>query len=556
MIMPREQRYDLDPFLRALRRRSASNVLTDPESLAAYASDESPYQRLPAAALRPRDAQDVVAIAQAAAEFGVPLIPRGGGTSLAGQCVGDGVVVDMGWHQKGILRVDPGLRRVTVQPGITRDVINGHIAPYGLVFSPDPSSDDRCQVGGMVGNNAWGLHALRDGAVREHVVAMEVVLPDGTSLTLQGVNERTLETRTSKAGREGTLYRAVIEAVSRHRVAIAHGYPSMRGVPSNAGYALETLLRGQPWNREGPRFNLARLLCGAEGTLALVTSITLKLVEPPTACRLLCLHFDAVEGALDAVPGLLETRPAALELLDRAILRVAQAHQDQRINCFWVRGDPGAVLLAEYSGGSSEDVAAQAKLVSRAVAAQACIEVEGEGAERVWAVRRAALSMLMEQEGGLSAVTGIEDAAVAVSDLRSFYREVRDTLERSGLSFFVYGPVGMGLVHMRPVLRLESTAAIDTYEQLLDTVAAITVRYRGSFSAKHGDGRLRGKFLAAVLGKECVEAIRDVKRAFDPEGLLNPGKILDCPPLAADLARRRPTGGPQSGADASSPPRI
>ncbi|MGQ0657342.1 MAG: FAD-binding oxidoreductase [Chromatiales bacterium] len=477
--MALEQSHDVELFIDALRRRSGSDVLTDHRSLEPYATDASPYHQLPAAVVRPRDVENVVAIAQLATEFGVPLIPRGGGTSLAGQCVGTGVIVDMGWHQKAILSFDPGMRRVTVQPGVVRDVLNRHLQPHGLIFAPDPSTTDRCQIGGMAGNNAWGLHALRYGTTRDHVIAMDAVLADGTLVNLRGMNDVALEKVKFTAGHEGEIYREVIGTVTRHAEAIVAGYPSLRGIPNNAGYALDVLLRGQPWERAGPRFNLAPLLCGAEGTLALVTSVTLKLVERPIVCRLLCLHFDSVELALDAVPGVLATQPAALELLDRAILRVAAAHEAQRANCFWLQGDPGAVLIVEYSGQSAEAVSTAAEQARRERGARPCTVVEGAKVEQAWALRRAALSMLMEPDSGLDAVTGIEDAAVSAGDLRAYFGEVQQTLEQFGLPFFVYGPVGMGVLHVRPVLRLDSAAAVTRYERLLDAAAAIAVRYRG-----------------------------------------------------------------------------
>lgn len=528
---------DIQHLAAVFQRHIADEVLTGDASRRACATDASPYFRMPAAVLRPRDRADVIAIAELASELGVPLIPRAAGTSLAGQCVGAGFVVDMGARQNLVLDFDPGMGHVMVQPGIVRDVLNDHLAPHGLTFAPDPSTTAACQIGGMVGNNAWGLHAVRDGSTRDHVVAMEAVLADGTPVHLHELHAAALNDKQALPGREGDIYRAVTGHIGQYAAEIEEGFPSVRGIPNNAGYALDVLLRGQPWIGDGPRFNLAPLMCGSEGTLALVTAVKLKLIKRPRAQTLLCLQFDAIESALASVPSLRAMRPAALELLERAILRIAAAHPEQCANRFWYHDEPAAVLLVEVSGDSAGEVNAAVERVRREFPTLPCVVLEGVDIERAWSLRRAALGMLMEPGRDSLAVTGIEDVAVASEDLPAFYADVKGLLADLRMPFYIYGPVGMGALHIRPQLRLDSAAAATTYEQLLDSVAAITVRYRGSFSCKHGDGRMRGKYLSWVLGDDVVTAVRAVKQAFDPAGILNPGKILDCPPVTADLAQ-------------------
>jgi len=515
-------------------------VLADAGSRCAYARDASPYRQMPMAVVRPRGRDDVVALLGIASEHGLPVIARGAGTSLAGQCVGSGIVVDMGAHHQRIVEFDPGSRRITVEPGVVRDTLNRQLAAHRLQFAPDPSTTDRCQVGGMIGNNAWGLHAVSYGTTREHVQAVDLVLADGTVMTAGAVDAAGLGALRSRDDREGRLYRAVIAAIDAHEAAITTGYPSARGITSNSGYALDALARGQPWNAQGRRFNLAGMICGSEGTLAIVTAATLALVDVPEVVCLCCLHFDAVAPALRAVPAILDTRPAALELLDRAILRVADVHVEHSGSRCWLEGDPGAVLLVEYAGASPDAVQARVARLRRMHAPRAATVVAGGDVERVWALRRAALKMLMQAEGGLRAFTGIEDAAVAVEELAEFYAEVQALLAAEGLAHYAYGPVGMGSLHIRPEPRKGREYSPEEFERLLDTVAAITVRRGGSFSCKHGDGRMRGKYLEAVVGSESVAAMRQVKSAFDPAGVLNPGKILDCPPLTSDLFLRAP----------------
>lgn len=529
-----------DPsFIDALRRRLAGEVLADEQTRQVYAADWSPYRRLPLAVARPRSREDVVTLMRIAGEHGVPLIPRAAGTSLAGQCVGEGLVVDMGVYLDAIRRIDAPARRAVVEPGVVRDRLNTRLRPHGLMFAPDPSTTAICQIGGMVGNNAWGLHALRDGTTRQHIIEAEVVLSDATVTRFAPLAPEELSARLALPGRQGEIYRDLTGIVGRHRDTILAQYPSARGIPNNAGYALDVLAGMQPWVEGGSAFNLAPLLCGAEGTLALVTEVTVHLIEVPQHRSLLCAHFATMEDALRALPATVTTRPAAVELLDRAILRMAATHREQSANRFWLQGDPGAVLLVEYSGATAEECDRHARALGDDLASSfgsiARSFLVDAQVERVWALRRGALSMLSEAEGGLQAVTGIEDSAVAVADLADYYAEVRAFLDARGLEFYVYGPVGMGVLHLRPVLPLDSPAALDKYEQVIDGVAALAARYRGSFSCKHGDGRLRGKFLPAILGEAMMEPLRAVKRAFDPRNLLNPGKILDCPPLTADI---------------------
>lgn len=530
-----------DPgVLERLRSHIAGEVLTDTDARSPYARDASPYRQMPMAVVRPRNRDDIVALLTIAGEHRLPIIARGAGTSLAGQCVGNGIVLDMAAHHQRIVDFDPGSRRIKVEPGVVRDALNRQLASHRLQFAPDPSTTDRCQVGGMIGNNAWGLHAVSSGTTREHVQALELVLADGTVMTAGAVDAAGLGALRSRHDREGRLYRAVIAAIGAHEAAITTGYPSMRGITSNSGYALDALARQQPWNVQGGRFNLAGLICGSEGTLGIVTAATLGLVDVPDVASLCCLHFDAVAPALRAVPAILDTRPAALELLDRAILRVADTHVEHRGSRRWLQGDPGAVLLVEYAGASPDAVQARVTELQRMHAPRAASVIAGGDVERVWAVRRAALKMLMQREGGLRAFTGIEDAAVSVGELADYYAEVQALLASEGLAHYAYGPVGMGSLHVRPEPPNGRAYGPEEFERLLDAVAAITVRRGGSFSCKHGDGRMRGKYLEAVLGSESVAAMRQVKSAFDPAGILNPGKILDCPPLTSDLSLQAP----------------
>ena len=526
---------------RDLSRQLAGDVIAEPTALESYARDASPYSQRPLLAVRPLNRDDCLLLVRWAAANGIPLIPRAGGTSLAGQCVGEGVVVDTGFYMNHLRMLELDARRITVEAGVVRDTLNTVLAPYSLYFAPDPSSTARCQIGGMIGNNAWGLHAISAGTTREHVVALDAILSDASPVRLRALKAAELSAKLDQDGCEGGCYRAVVSTLDRQLEAIRAGFPGFRGVISNAGYALDALARMQPWCPDGPGFNLSGLFCGAEGTLGLVTEATLNLTPLPAHRRLVRAQFEQAVEALRAVPAIVATQPAAVEWLDRDILEVGRL--DIRIGrqCSWLGEQASSLLVVEYAGEDPGQVECAASDLARLLAGSSCrppVVVANEAEiETVWSLRRAALSMLMEMPGGLRAVTGIEDTAVPVGDLASYYEEIIALLIARGLKAYAYGPVGMGAMHLRPVwpTLTDSGDPVAAYVALIEDVAAITARYHGSFSAKHGDGRMRGAFVAATLGEALMPALTAIKRAFDPAGIFNPGKILACPPITADL---------------------
>ncbi|MEE8263834.1 MAG: FAD-linked oxidase C-terminal domain-containing protein [Gammaproteobacteria bacterium] len=526
-------------LLEALQRELDGEVLTDSVSRALFATDASPYQQLPIGVVRPFHRQDCVRIMQFAARHRVPLIPRGAGTSLAGQCVGDGLVIDMARHLNGIVHIDTARKQARVQPGVVLADLNDALSSKGLMFPPDPSSATRCCIGGMVGNNAWGAHAVRYGTTRDYVEAMEAVLSDGSVVRFASLDEPALEQKLTLETREGEIYRAVSRIVSGNLALINERFPSVHGIPTNAGYPLDVLASSQPWDQTGPPFNLAPFLCGSEGTLALATEVTLKLASMPLHRTLVCAHFGTVDDALKGVSVAMDEAPSAVELLPHEILKLTQENLEQRRNRFWIEGEPQAVLIIEFAGDSHAKLETCAdhliKKYHSAGLGYAFAKLDALDVASVWEMRRAALGLLMGKPGDRRAVTGLEDTAVAVSDLSAYFGEIRTLMERYGTRYVVYGSVSKGMLHIRPELDLKRAQDRATYKTLLSEIATKVIRFNGTLSAKHGDGRLRAPWLETMLGSQILSLLQEVKVAFDPYGLLNPGKILAAPPITDHL---------------------
>ena len=497
-------------------------VETDPVLREAYAMDASPCYRYPMAVVFPRDAGACEALVRFALAEGVSLTPRGAGTSLAGQTVGRGLIVDLSRHMDAIMEIDPQRRRARVQPGVIPAVLNARLAPHGLMFAPDPSTRDRCCIGGMAGNNSWGLHAPRDGTTRDHVLAMEALLSDGSVVRFEALDTRQLAVRREQQDLEGRIYRGLSELIGSRLVSIRQHYPGFRGVPSNAGYALDTLARMRPWTPAGLALNLAPFLCGSEGTLALVTELELRLTPIPPHRTLVCLPFASLEAALAKVAGIMQKQPAALELLDPHILEFARQDPVQRSRCRWLPETTQALLLVEFSGDDEASVMAQAEELEKDLSVSAGTLLRGEAIDAVWELRRAGLQMIMDLPPERRAATGIEDTAVTVADLPAYVEAVHRVLARHGLEAVNYGPVSMGGMHIRPLLGRIDPGQTAPIEALLDEVAAITATFGGSLSAKHGDGLLRCRRVAATLGPELAVLMAGVKQLFDPRGIFNP----------------------------------
>lgn len=510
---------------------------TDLGQRALYAGDASPYEALPDAVAQPRDHHDLAALLDFAHTHTACLIPRGAGTSLAGQCVATPtaddrprIVIDSYRHLNRILDLNPQRREATVQTGVVIAALNHAAAPFGLMFAPDPSTLNRATVGGAFANNAWGSHALRHGDCRDNVLRVTGLLADGRPFSF-GPNDPPTEQHTRLAA-----------TIAPQRSALAAAVPN--GVICNAGYALHTLWPADAADNTPP--NLKNLLAGSEGTLALIESLTVRLVPLRGATTLLAAHFDTAQAAHHAVAPLLTHDPCALELLDAPILTLARRQPAQQHHCRWLVGQPAALLLIEFDRADGAARAAQARQHLRTLNCHTAPVLSRQDAVHAFTLRRAGLGLLMGQRSGPTgnrlAVSGLEDAAVPPRHLADFTRDLSAAITAEGVQATLYGSVGAGLVHTRPFLDLNDPNDQHRFIRLLDTTAALVRRYGGCLSAKHGDGRLRARYLAQTLGADFAAHCRSVKQHFDPHNHLNPDKITA--PAEPLSALRRPTANP------------
>lgn len=504
-----------------------------------YAQDASLYEQCPLGVARPRSARDCTLIVQKAGANGFGVIARGGGTSLAGQCVGDGLVVEFTRFMNRVLDLDPVRGSAIVEPGLVQDDLNEVAAPYGLMFAPDTSTSRQATIGGMIGNNSCGAFSVRFGTTRDHVESLELVLADGSLANVGAWDDIALRERMQESSEIGRITREVFELVDQHRSTILRHSPKPTVRRRNTGYALDALAEGRPWRPEGPPFNLARLICGSEGTLALVTAARVRLVPRPRQRGLLCLHFTSVLEACAAVPRLLTHAPVAIELMDGSLLEATQHHPEYRRDRFWLVGSPGAVLAIELWADDPAELARRMNDLEADTTAAglgyARVVVAADRIPRVWALRKAGLGLLTGVPGDAKPVTAIEDIAVAPEDLADFVRELGELLAEHGTSCTYYGHASVGLLHYRPLLNLKDPKDFETFQRLCAAVVPLVRRYRGSLSGEHGDGRLRSPFLREALGPELYELCIQLKRIFDPRNVLNPGKIVSPAPLTADL---------------------
>ncbi len=511
-----------------------------------YSQDASVYEERPLGVAYPRTASDCSALVRIASAHRLPLIPRGGGTSLAGQCVGSGLVVDLSRHLTAVRETDPAGGRARVEPGVVQDDLNDRLAPHGMMFAPDTSTSRQATIGGMIGNNSCGAYSILFGTTRDHVLAADVVLADGTPVRFSATPPAELDARRREDSPVGRIHRGLFDLVGRHREAILADYPRPAVVRRNTGYALDWLARCRPWNPDGPDFNLAPFLCGSEGTLALVTEAEVRIVPRPRHKRVVAAHFASVDEACRATLVALEHRPAAAEIMDGTLLEATRNNREQAANRVWIEGAPGAVLAVEVWDDDERSVVDRARALADDLGvrgrAYARPILPAREAARVWAIRKAGLGLLTGIPGDAKPATAIEDMAVAVEDLPAFVRDVEDLMRRHDLGCVYYGHASVGLIHFRPMLNLKDPGDLAKFQTLLGESARLCRRYGGSFSGEHGDGRLRAPYLRESLSPRMHDLCVEVKRLFDPRGILNPGKIVDAPPAVSSL--RTPVGRP------------
>ncbi|MEP0549089.1 MAG: FAD-linked oxidase C-terminal domain-containing protein [Rhodothermales bacterium] len=523
----------LADFAAALRPRIAGDLRLDAMSRALYATDASMYQIEPVGVLLPRHVDDIQAAVEEAARFGIPVLPRGSGSSLAGSAVGAALVIDTSLHLDGIGPVDAEARTVTVQPGVVLDTLNAHLAPYGLEFGPDPASSNRATLGGMLGTNATGTHSIRYGSVVDHVRSVDALLPDGTPVTFGALDDAGWQHKLKAGGAEGDVYRSLDRLIAERAEVVRRDTPAWWR--RAGGYRLERLL-ADGGDGAASR-NLASLLCGSEGTLAFATSITLGLVEKPRQTALGVVHYETRRAALEAVPSLLDTDPAAVELFDRIALHRARAVEEYRPKLHFVQGDPAALLIVEYYGESDAELAAKLDELQRAIGPSGVMTrcLVGAQIRDVWSIRKVGLGLAMSARLPVQAQAFIEDAAVPVEHLPDYITRLEGVMREAGTEAVVYAHASAGCLHVRPFLDIKRAADIAAMERIAAASADLVKEYGGILASEHGDGLARSWLAPSFYGPDLYEAYRGVKDAFDPERRFNPNRVVEAPPMTENL---------------------
>jgi FAD/FMN-containing dehydrogenase/Fe-S oxidoreductase len=542
----------LNTALEILNNELGGKIHQDHVTRLLYATDASAYQEMPLAVIIPKTDSDIEKVIAFANKHKVPLIPRTAGTSLAGQVVGGGIIVDTSKFLTAILEINQEAKWVRVQPGVVLDELNMQLKKYNLYFGPETSTSNRCMIGGMVGNNSCGAHSIIYGSTRDHTLEVKGFLSDGTPVHFKPLTRGEFEEKMTLPAREGAIYRNIFSILSNeeNKARIKKEFPDQRLERRNTGYAIDILLETNPFKKNGKAFNFSKLVCGSEGTLMFITEIKLNLVDlPPKENGLLVVHLESVTQALEANLIALKHKPVAIELIDRYILECTKSSIEHNRNRFFIKGDPGALLCVEFASESKEEIdKVCSKLISELNEAGYGYDFPilfGADISKVWALRKAGLGLLSNVPGDAKPQPVIEDTAVHPEYLSEYIREFDLVLNRLNLSCVYYAHIATGELHLRPMIDMKTAEGLRQFREVATEIARLVKKYKGSLSGEHGDGRLRGEFIPFMIGKENYQLLREIKNTWDPEGLLNPGKITDTPPMDTSLRYNSGQGTPQ-----------
>ncbi len=529
-------------LLKALSEELQGALLVDELSRALYATDASVYRKRPLAVVYPKNTEDLKKLIRFAESNSIGLIPRTAGTSLAGQCVGDGIVVDVSKHFTQILELDKEKKQIKVQPGVVRDELNLYLKPFGLFFGPNTSTSNRCMIGGMVGNNSSGTTSIQYGVTRDKVLAMHCVLSDGSEATFADITAKDFDTKKQDKTLEGAIYAALEKELSNeeNKRNILAEFPKPSIHRRNTGYAVDELLKNNRFGSEKEDFNLCKLLAGSEGTLAFTTEITLQLDDlPPPMAAMVATHYRTLEDCLSDVAPVMQHNLHTCEMMDKVILDCTKNNRAQLANRFFVDGDPAAILMLEVKAHTEEDLQEQLKSLLKTVEksglSYASPVLMGDDINKAIELRKAGLGLLGNMVGDRKAVACIEDTAVALEDLKDFIGEFSQIMKGYDQQAVYYAHAGAGELHLRPILNLKKSEDVVLFRSITTDVAKLTKKYKGSFSGEHGDGIVRAEFIPLMIGEANYELLKRVKKAFDANNIFNPGKIVDAFPMDESL---------------------
>jgi len=528
--------------LKELSLQLQGELYTDKKTRILYATDASAYREMPLAVARPKDTDDIKKLIAFANDHNTSLIPRTAGTSLAGQVVGNGIIVDVSKYFTQILEVNEKERWVRVQPGVILDELNMFLKPYGLFFGPETSTANRCMIGGMVGNNACGSHSIIYGTTRDHTLSTKVILSDGNDVEFEAISKEKFVEKLNGDKLENKIYQHVQTVLSdkENQNEIIKEYPDKSIYRRNTGYAIDLLLDTEPFSTTENQFNFSNLICGSEGTLGFITEIKLDLVDiPPKEVAVLATHFKTKEEAFKANLIALKHNPGAVEMMDNTILNLTKGNRDQLKNRFFVNGDPGAILIIEFARDSKDEInkicEQLIKDLKQANYGYHFPIIHGDDTKKVWALRKAGLGVLSNMEGDAKPVSIIEDTAVNVEVLPDYMADFKKILEKHKLECVYHAHIGSGELHLRPILDLKNSKDVAMFRTIGVEIAHLVKKYKGSMSGEHGDGRVRGEFIPIVIGDKNYKLLQELKSVWDPKNIFNPGKIVDVPSMTSNL---------------------
>ena len=528
-----------------LKQLSASlegTLLYDELHKTIYSTDASVYKFRPIAVALPKTVGDITKLIHFANANKISLTPRTAGTSLAGQTVGSGIIVDVSKYFTKIVSFDANKKTVTVQPGVIRDELNLFLKPHGLFFGPNTSTSNRCMIGGMVGNNSSGTTSIRYGVTRDKIVEIKALLSDGSSVVFKELSSEEFIEKTKGDSLESKIYKTIYEELSNEATQkeIIKEFPKPEIHRRNTGYAVDLLLQSELFSGTEKTINLGKLLCGSEGTLAFTTEITLKADDlPPTNNVMVVAHFNTIQESLEAVMIAMKHHLYTCEMMDDTILNCTKTNREQAKNSFFIQGDPKAVIMLEVASHSMEDAESQANALIADLELHnfgyALPKIYGSDIDKINELRKAGLGLLGSIVGDDKAADSIEDTAVELSDLPDYIAEFAAMMKKYGQEAIYYAHAGAGELHLRPVLNLKKKEDLKLFRTIATEVAVLVKKYRGSLSGEHGDGIVRGEFLPFMIGETNYELLKRIKAAFDPNTILNEGKIVNTPKMDENL---------------------
>lgn len=498
------------------------------------------YEELPQGVTFPKSVEDIQQLVQQAQKQGFSITPRSAGTSLAGQATGSGIIMDVSRHMTEIEEINAPQKYAIVQPGVIQEQLNRHAAPYNLIFGPDTSTLNRCMIGGMIGNCSSGSYSIKYKTTREHTLEIEAVLSDGSVAHFRPLNEEELSQKSELQNLEGHIYRSMLRLLERNKELITSNYPHPEIIRRNTGYALDKLLEMHPITPNGRPFNMCELLCGSEGTLAIITKAKMNLVEREQHRVVIIPQFNDLHEAMLATVEAVKFDPTAIELVDDIILDATKGNIEQVRNRFFLEGTPKCILIIQFSGSNKNMLIEKASNLQNILQQQKLgyhfpVYADDEQINRVWELRRAGLGLLMGLGQDSRSPSFCEDTAVRVQDLPEYVQEFREILRKHNTNCVFYAHASVGELHLRPVIDITQAEGLQKMKVMIEEISDLVRKYRGSLSGEHGDGRVRAPYIEKVLGKEMMPILRQVKEIWDPNYILNPGKIINAPPIDENL---------------------